>query len=331
MARAFTLIEVLLVSAMMVMLIAVGVPIATSLQTFSAVEAVHGPLLGDLRLAGLRAASGFGARGAYVEAHRYTLYEGVSYAERDATRDRTVTLESGVTMEFRGFAGGSGPLDIHFAAATGMPSDTGTIAVRHTTGRAQLLAIRPSGLMEETRSGTVVLTAEGDATLSESVPNTNMGTAPHLQVYPWEPSNTQRSVLRFSLAAIPRGATVHDARLTLQSSQTYGTTRTIALHRVLRPWDEHAVTWQSTGAQLWTAAGGDVVGTPSATVTLTWDGSLPAATFAVTSDVQAMVQGTMSNDGWLLKDSAEDSSQAYWLFSSREGGIPPRLEVDYAF
>ncbi|MDO8425284.1 MAG: DNRLRE domain-containing protein [bacterium] len=331
MRSAFTLIEVLLVIALASALVVVSIPIMTSLQTFSAVAAVHGPLLGDLRLAALRAATGYGARGMYLEVSRYTIYVGNAYATRDPSRDVVVALDSGVTMELREFAGGSGPLDLRFAAGTGAPSDTGTIAVRHTTGRTEFLAIRPSGLIEEVRSGTVVLAAEGDATLSASAPSVNAGATTQLEAYPWQPSNTRRSVLRFSLSAVPRGATVSGARLTLQATQTYGASRTIALHRVTKPWDEGAVTWQHTGAQFWDAAGGDFTAMPSASATLTWSGSLPLATFTVTADVQRIVDGTAENNGWLLKDASEDSSQAYWFFSSREGETAPRLEVDYAF
>lgn len=331
MRSAFTLVEVLLVVALTAVLAAMSVPIVTSLQGFAAVEAAHGPLLGDLRLAGLRAAVGYGAHGVYLETNRYTIYAGATYATRDASRDRVVALDDTVTMELYGFAGGSGPLDVRFAAGTGVPSDTGTIALRPVSGRAQFLAVRPSGLIEEVRSGTVVLLAEGDATLTESTPDTNVGTAASLDVYPWEPSSTRRSVVRFPLGALPRGATVSSARVLLQASQTFGVERSIALHRVTTPWDERAVTWQGTGAQPWTAPGGDIAATPSARATLTWGGTLPLAAFTVTADVQAMVDGTLANDGWLVKDESEDTSQAYWFFSSREGGDVPRLEVAYAF
>lgn len=331
MRSAFTMLEVLIVTAMTVLLIAVGVPVFTSLQTFAATESVASPLLGDLRLAQLRTMTGAGVHGAYLASDRYTLYVGATYATRDATRDRVMSLDSGVMMAFRGFTGGSGPLDVRFAAVTGAPSDTGTITVTHTSGRTQFLAIRPSGLIEETRSGTVTLTADADATLSESAPAANFGVAANLEVYPWEPLNTRRSVLRFPLAAIPRGATITSARLTIQATQTYGATRTVALHRILRPWDERAVSWQGTGAASWTAAGGDFAVQASETAQLTWTGTLPAATLSVTDDVQQMVSGAVANDGWLLKDSTEDSSQRYWFFSSRDGGTAPQLVVTYAF
>ncbi len=172
--------------------------------------------------------------------------------------------------------------------------------------------------------------ASADAHLDQAAPSTPHGGEARIQVYPWAPAYTKRSLIRFDISNIPPNATITSAQLFLFEAGTYGTTRTISAHRITRSWTEAGATWQRTdGTTPWSTPGGDFVSAPTATTTISWDGVLSWHAWDVTSDVAAFVGGTQTNSGWLLKDTTEDSSQAYWFFESREGTNRPYLRVQY--
>lgn len=178
----------------------------------------------------------------------------------------------------------------------------------------------------------VQLAATADTYLDEAAPTTPKGGEARIQVYPWEPNWTKRSLIRFDLSSIPAGVTVTSATLNLFEAGTFGATRTIGAHRVTRDWTEAAATWmRADAATNWSTPGGDFVSSPTTTTTLSWDGVLGWFQWDLASDVQAFVAGSSTNNGWLLKDTVEDGSQAYWFFESREGtpGNRPYLRVQY--
>jgi hypothetical protein len=108
----------------------------------------------------------------------------------------------------------------------------------------------------------------------------------------------------------------------LHESTTFGSTRTIGAYRLTSTWGENSSTWNSVGS--------DFEGTPTATAILEWDGLLGWNTWNLTSDVSDFVDESKNNFGWLLMDTSEDSSQAYWYFKSKESSSDrPYLEIEY--
>lgn len=333
-SRGFTLIEILLVSAVVViLLLATAAPLTQSFQAYAVVDGTRGELVQQLRLAQARAQARLRSAefGIELESNRYIRYQGTRYAQRDPTYDEVFPLDIGVTLSFLGFTQGIGPIDLHFSGGSGFPNERGTIAVTHRSGRRAFVTVNTAGLIQEARAGTLTLTPEADATIRKSAQWTPDGSSAQLQVYPWEPGSTRRVLVRFSIAGIPPGAMVHSARMTLRANQTFGVTRTVGAYRVTRPWLELGANWRNTGAQNWTTPGGDFIVGATDTQTIAWSGVFGDTTWSVATDVQMFVNGTASNEGWLLKDTQEDSSQAYWFFGSRESATPPQLEVTYDF
>jgi hypothetical protein len=186
-----------------------------------------------------------------------------------------------------------------------------------------------------TGSTLVTLSATADAWLFQWTPNTNYGTSLDIEIYPWSsPGVNRRGIIRFDLTGVPSTASILSARVFLLEAGTMGFDRTIAFHRVTRSWTEGGVSWNRyDGVNSWTSPGGDYAIVPTATANVVWGGGpLDWDSWDVTADVQAFVSGTLTNDGWLIKDTVEDDSQNFWFFHSREALLPsfrPYLQVDY--
>ena len=171
-------------------------------------------------------------------------------------------------------------------------------------------------------TSTVQLSPLADSYLYQFQPNNNFGSAAEIQVYPWAPSWTKRGIISFDLSSVPSGATINSAALYLHEATTYGSIRTIGAYRATIGWTENTATWNSIGSNF--------DATASATATLSWDGILGWNTWDLTQDARDFFSGAKANYGWVLKDTIEGSSQAYWYFHSKEGGPnAPYLEVSY--
>lgn len=166
----------------------------------------------------------------------------------------------------------------------------------------------------------VQLSPTADAPIYQVTGNNNYGNDGTLWSYPWTPSYSRRSLIRFDLSTLPGGASITQATVNLRQAGTYGITRTISAHAVTTNWSEGSVTWNSTPS---------FSNLVSASAVLSWGGTLGWTRWDVTQDARDFLAGTLSNYGWLIKDSAEDGSQNWWSFSSREGANPPYLEVTY--
>jgi len=170
-----------------------------------------------------------------------------------------------------------------------------------------------------------------DSSLYQGSPNSNVGGSTILEVYPWNIGYNKRAVIKFDLSSIPANVNISSAKLFLREYTTYGGTRTLNLHKVIKNWTEAGVTWNKyNGTNNWTNDGGDFNFSASASATVGWTGVLKWDNWDVTQDVKNFYSGPESNLGWILKDSNEDTSQAYWFFYSREGEYQPYLLIDYS-
>lgn len=154
--------------------------------------------------------------------------------------------------------------------------------------------------------------------------DTNYGTLATLDVRA-DAASAARAFVRFDLSscspAIPADAILHGAnlRLTLFSNAT--ATRTYDLHRSTGDWDEATVTWNN---QPTVAAGA------TSSVTVSSGTTAPAVVeWNVQADVQDFVTGAATNDGWRLKDSAEDTTVELIFQSGEATSGEPELVITY--
>jgi hypothetical protein len=162
----------------------------------------------------------------------------------------------------------------------------------------------------------------------------------------------RRALIRFDVAAIPAGATVTSATITLRLSLTIAGPEPVAVHRVTADWGEGAsdapgqegggapaapgdATWQSAfhPTTPWLVPGGDFEAAVSAVTVVdgiafySWTGPGLAA------DVQAWIDGAAPNHGWIFKHADELTNATAKRFQSRHNSATdqrPRLVVEYA-
>jgi hypothetical protein len=122
------------------------------------------------------------------------------------------------------------------------------------------------------------------------------------------------ALFRWDLGAIPPGALVLNASVTLHQTNTGPASPKV--HLITAPWAEGAVTWSSFGA----AFDPTVLASPSL--------ASPAMTFDLSATVRAWVEGTIANDGILLRQA----EPALTRYKSSEWGVltqRPRLDLCY--
>ena len=161
-----------------------------------------------------------------------------------------------------------------------------------------------------TAPGSVTVTPDADAAVSQENPTTPLGDYGFLYVRSEKNNKNQRSLIRFPLPATPALCTVTAASLALLPLVA-DTGRTLHAYQAATAWTEATVTWNTQPATTGVAA----------TVA---SGSAPV--FNVLTQVTAMYAGT--NTGFVLRDSAESSNtrKDQWL-ASREA--PPRLTLTF--
>ena len=160
--------------------------------------------------------------------------------------------------------------------------------------------------------------ADADAKVKEIEPSTNFGTQ-NMTVKSLS-GNHHRSLVRFDISSIPAASTVTSATLTLcvvnASASAIGSIHEV--RRVTAVWGETTTTWNNQPSV-----------SASVTGTITAPDSPSCVNLAVTSDVQAWVDGT-ANNGWRV--SNQDEGIGTIKYGTREhssASSRPKLEVTY--
>lgn len=181
----------------------------------------------------------------------------------------------------------------------------------------------------------IIQPSDIDAALFQVTPNTNEGASIYLYASSTL-NDLNRSVLKFDFSALPSGATISAATLSLYRAggATGAVGRTYCLYELTQTgWVELEVTWNSykTGSA-WTTPGGDYTTTDGASLTV------PSAPNWMGWNVLALVQHFRSAHGkvahFLLKDETEGTASNYYsYFWSREYAVDttlcPKLEITY--
>ncbi len=161
----------------------------------------------------------------------------------------------------------------------------------------------------------------------------------------------RRGLVAFNLSAIPTGATVTSATLTVYQSRTTASDGAVTLHRMLADWGQgtsNATGQEGTGAAsktndatwlhrfypstFWAAPGGDFVSTASATTALT--STYTTYTFtssAMAADVQGWVTNPATNFGWMLRgdESVPHTARRFESSETNTAAQRPMLTVVY--
>jgi len=190
---------------------------------------------------------------------------------------------------------------------------------------------------------TITLKPVGDAEMRQRSPNTGFpsgtdvvsGTLGSLASF-----EIRRGVFQFDLAGqIPAGAVINSVTVRIVAVfkiPNGAANSTFSLRRLLSPWAENQVTWNSRlSGVAWTIPGAlnsaDVVAAASSSVFVRGLGAYVfPSTPTLVADVQGWVNNPTSNFGWLLHTESEAVPKTARHFATRENTAnAPQLIINY--
>lgn len=146
--KALTLVEILIVLALVLAVAAVSLPLAGNWSLSAKTDSAKFILEQNLRLARVRSQAYFKdqSHGLKLLPDGYVLFQGADYLSRQNEYDVPVVLDTGAALSWQ--LNGSGQADeIVFATSTGVPSRWGQITV--SAGEAEAVVnVNAQGLIE---------------------------------------------------------------------------------------------------------------------------------------------------------------------------------------
>ena len=189
-------------------------------------------------------------------------------------------------------------------------------------------AAKPAGGV--TPNASLSSTASHDCALASNSPTTSICNATSDTVG-YDGTNTDNSLVEFELKeALPSGANVLNAQLGMYLGSASTTNAvSVSAYAATKPWTLSA-TWNTyDGINAWTTPGGDssttnAVVNPSVTTPAGWKYWYP------TQIVQEWVNGTLTNDGLLLADTTQKTTNDMLSFNSLDASSnKPVLTVSW--
>ena len=207
----------------------------------------------------------------------------------------------------------------------------------------------------------VVLNPTQDNTIYEPNDDISNGAGSRIFVGHTNDELKRRALVSFDIAGnLPAGSIVNSATLRMEFTRAPdgAVTSDVTLHRLLADWGEGTsnangqegegraakdsdATWvyriydtgNPSGSPAWSSAGGEgdyVIGASAATTVggKTAYGSYTWSSVAMAADVQVWLDTPSTNHGWMVK-GLESGTKTAKRFDSREGSIPPTLEIDF--
>ena len=183
---------------------------------------------------------------------------------------------------------------------------------------------------------TAAYTGAVDTYLSEEEPLTNAGSAVDLLADGDDPGGSgldKSSLMAWDVSAIPAGSSVESASVIIEV--TNPTQSTYSFQGMLRDWQENQATWNEYAASSpWNAPGalgaGDrgpsVLGIAAPTSAGTQ--IIPLNTDGVAL-MQAWVNGTLSNYGFVLSDTTSGDGLDFWSSDATTATNRPQLSVEF--
>lgn len=145
--RGITLVEIMVVITAMVIISAASMPVFSNFYVSSQLDENSIQIVRTLRTARDRSVAGVNGspHGIKLQSDRYILYQGPSFALRNIVYDRSVVLDSAMTLTWNL----SGPDEINFSKGIGKPDNAGTITLAHSIKGNRTISINSYGLAEE--------------------------------------------------------------------------------------------------------------------------------------------------------------------------------------
>jgi len=151
--------------------------------------------------------------------------------------------------------------------------------------------------------------------------------------------SAMRAIVKFDLSQIPANATITSAALSMiATKQNFSAaTATFELHRLIQTWVAAEATWNSRSSEVtWSTPGAAAEQDYSMTVSASNVVSdsfgstyVFGSTAAMVADVQAWVNDSTANNGWIMKISDESLFPTSRRWGSIATGIPASLTVVY--
>jgi hypothetical protein len=206
---------------------------------------------------------------------------------------------------------------------------------------------------------TIVLQPSADTTLINVAPDNNLGAAEFFNVGTTGTGYKNRALLFYDLSsALPPGAIITSAQLSLSivRQPNSGLQHSLfSLRRMLQPWGEGAQTYGDGGPGLgspamageatwnhrfvggaaWSQPGGvegvaySSVLSSTEQVGTIGDDIIFESTPELLADLQAWLDGTAQNHGWMLMTESEAIGKTARSFASRESGFGPELTLNF--
>lgn len=158
--------------------------------------------------------------------------------------------------------------------------------------------------------------------------------------------DVRRGLVEFDLAALPEGAGVIEASLSLRVAMTMTPSAEFTLHALQKEWGEGGslgagqgapaetgeATWSHArfGTVPWDNPGGDFTAAASASSTVDGVGLYSWSSAGMVADVQAWLDTPAGNHGWLMR--GEESTPSVKMFDSRTAATlanRPTLTISY--
>lgn len=140
--KGFSLIELILVVAILTILAGVSVPAYSGLQVRNDLEVSTNIVLQSLRRAQVlsQAVDGDSNWGVSLQVSDVTLFKGASYILRDTSYDEVYALSGNVTP--------SSLTEVVFSKLLGNPTTTGTVVLTSSNGQIQNISVGSKGQLD---------------------------------------------------------------------------------------------------------------------------------------------------------------------------------------